>query len=1146
MAIYISELALEKIPSNKFVSVTTSDGNYQLRSELFKTNRDLVNLVTNPFRTLPVQKDDRRPGVVRRIQMALKIISQLPNINYNLPGGFTLNSEFNPVTEQAVKDFQQKVEIDITGIVDALTLSWLDLTIADHIYDMETGEHIADKSDRDNKFVSFSDTLGSDGLYKYNLTYIDSNKNMQTVEVKDKSIHYVQVLKETGQKNATVPISGINNITGKNLDISRKKYNDGSVLLRDKNNKQIRVFAPPRLPESEPYEVKNGDNIYSIINKYYYVDHDIEYMTGEGVMVHKVPKRLSSTSDTRVRFYMLVLYFFNLNTKREEGPIKFNNLGKNDAFYKKLEKVFIHENKRPATSGTSSSKLPNFYNFVKSINEYSNVTTGMTVTPGMGINVPSKAFVEMLYYHLNFNPDLMLSGGTYVTSVPDVRTEITQEIQQRKTLGEVFFDFVDDAVSTAADKIMDFYRETLSFFKSAYVHLRNQLLDKWPRGLGSHIKVGASVTWGIPLKTGTEGDFFMWRKVTERNKLVICMAQWGKFEAGVDDSLGIELTVGLGAAKRNKKLNLGLKIEGDVEASALGYVEGKIEYEFPVEPNNTALISMCMAAMAPMANAQTQLGALMANKVLQYFKVVDLSPFQYMIKANLTLGAKLSASGNINGVLDIRSKSEPGEEDQFVDDEELTEKKNNLSTLNQILHYLDFNFEFGLDCKSFDLEYTASYPEGVLDPKVLTRQPSGTEIQLGNAIAANVKIENSPGLRKLLDVTNADIELPDFEFDRAVALYTKFVLEEELVNGVKRLKIKDRLYKVGTSTGSVDYNAEGGDEFFIHLDKPALLNILSNPDAYTPADAINLIKSIQYRKKEAIEGDAPVLESTVIESLTKWYKSKKIMNTNLGDLVMEELGLQFNASYDIDINLDIENNSLSGLIKDSILCTVNLLMWWDGLISDPAINSNPATMREIQKWLYENVYLVFQKTTNVQQTQLAILTINTKLNELVNKVKNTNIGTSSGTINIFDKYNYNSSNVNKLDYVKRYLNVVFTMVERTIEYTRDGIQVAGWVMDILFTKIFRFLVDSLEITFALEGSFEAAATVNAKLGEAVAKEAVTIDLQGGLFDRSLLIDKNQMTVLANGDPMKGLIDVIRHTLGQDYRKITDLLFDPSK
>lgn len=1152
MAIYISKLALDKIPSKNFLSSTSMKGIYLLQTDLFRSNKELVTLVDNPYKTLPVQKNDPRVNIVRRIKIALKIISQIPGLNYNLPGGFSMTSEFDDITEQAVKNFQDLKNLEETGIVDALTLSKMDMTLTDTIFDSKQGSYIGNKSNLDDQYIGFSDEMDSNGLYTYTFTYYDENDELKTIEVKDKSIHYVQILSDVDNEYyAGIPVSGINKLVSQNLDLSKKKYSDRSVLLRKKNEKKVKVFAPVRLPDSQMYEIKSNDNITSIIQQHYYVDHDIVFKDLEGFEAIKIPKKeFRSANDTRSKFYMLLLYFYNLNSKNQEGPIKITGLVKNEAFYNKLNSIFIHENKNPLNQSIyPTSKLPNFYSFLKSIDQYSNFSSPQfTVTPGQTIVIPSKGFAEMLYYHLNFNPDLMLSGGNYVTTLPSaLQNEIAQEIQNRQAHQETFIDLLTDTYDQAASRIVSFYEETIKFFKDSYSYLIYQIGQYWPRGTGSHFKAKASVTWGIPIKTGVEAEYFMWRSMTPRGQLKICISQKGKFEIGLDTGFEAGVGIGVGAKKRNKKVNAGLYLQTGGNLSIMPYVEGKAEFEFPIERENTALISMMIAAMGP-ATSGTQLAAMLASKMLAYLNVVNLDPYQYLTKMNLSSGESIEVHGDTTAMLGVRTENDgASQSDQFVDNDAEADKKQSWYSFNELLKYLNFNFKFTADCKLVDIEYTADYEGAVFNPKTLCKKPTKVELQIGNSIAATAEIGENPGLTKLLDVTGISSEARKLSFDRGIFLYTKFEVDMSGPDAGRRIQSIDRLYKVGTNTGSVDY-LQTGDEFAVLLKTDVLRQVMSDNNHFNVGQIIDMIKSVQYRKKDGIEANKMLLGKE-IGRIMAWYESKDTVNSTLKDWVIEKMGIGFNFVYDVDVTLNIAGHPQYQVLKTSISSLMDFLMWWYGFIAQH--NSDQGMVLGVQDWLWQKFNDIFNKGDATMNDEAALEYISGKIHKLVEAVKaNTIISPNQSTpwqVKLYDYRYENLSEIDKKQYTRNALSEVFSLASNAANYAMNGINATGWVMDLIFSKLFCYLRNVFEITFALEGGMDLSGTVNAKIA-AEAKAAFSIDLEGGLFDRTVIKNKNQFTInmLDAGDPFREKFLQIEQDLGVQSRNITDLMFNITK
>lgn len=1138
MAIYVSNTALESIPDSNFLNLSTKGGAYTVKSLLFKTDPAIVGIAKNPLKTVALHKDDKRALSVERIQIALLCIDMNPNINLTLPAGFKKDSDFGDQTEQAVKDFQLLYGIDQTGQVDALTIKRLDEVMAADFYDIKEGVYLREVYNT----YAISNQTNAEGKYIYKLRYTDTNGVEQRVTYVSDIQDAYEVLNSGGSRGALViPNSRVSNIA---MDLAP---NTSFPTLRlDPEFMYLQVATPaPKVPGSIPYTIQPGDSIVSIMNNFYY-GGNLNIVDGPSSVF--TIKNRTPRANTRMKFYSLMTYFFNIDGQTEHG-VHFNNLNINNntantqALYNALSGIYLHENLKP-NSTTSTSKLPNFYNFTQNISQeipgYNLTFNGtgnlnqITLTPGATIWLPPRHFAEIMYSYTNFNPEIMLNGNELRTTpnitVNQIKSELTSRQAAEPGILQALFDpfgvISSIDIDTVAADISELYDDTLTFFKDSYNYLVQSLVDLWPRGVGAYAKVGGGVTWGIPVATNFETEFYFWRKVTASTELTVCVSQSAKFFVGLDTGVGVSGGVSLGK-KTPKQLNLGVFAGASADLMAGFFIEGSVDFEFPIKQDNCALISMLMGALLTGAGGTLlQVGSFTLMELLKYFNVVDLDPYQYAVKTNLGMGVEGEASAEAE--IGIRTHRQPA--DQTTDTNEEADKKKSWFNFNNILKYADIGVNGSLtgSLKLVDIEYTAEYDDNAMNPGTLTRRPKNITIQYGSSVQVNLTLGSQAGPLALLSGIGVPVEaanalLSFLSFDTGFGFYVKLAYDNTADPTPSnpnnfRLVPTSRLLKVGVFSGDTGYT-QAGDEMYLYLDITQFKDLImgTNGVNFTVENVVDLIDSFQYHKKVGIE-----LKKTAINKVPTIGKDPSKLTTDVSVVYggkverdnksyagfLKSVNVDFGAFLDADITLKIAGTPISEIIVGAIKITTDLIAIWIAFLRSGAAVSDRNKLRTD---LLNKFYLAFTKnipaTAAPDTTAATALYMKNKLDEVWLWFQNYTLN----GVNIYQQYNYNSTlQANPANYKKEYTNDVFKYIMQipvAANRTKNTATLTdGWGIDVIINYIFRFIVESLDINIALEGYSGISFSGSARASEGL-KVAVKLDAGGGFFDRTDIINE---------------------------------------
>lgn len=1189
MAIYISDAGLASVPQSNFLNISTQGGLYHVRCSLFSSDDTIKKICRNPLKTIALHRDDKRFASVARLQIALMCIDSNPAINFSLPPGFKNDSDFGPLTEQAVKDFQALNAINQTGNADALTIEKLDSALMNDFYDIETGKYLRETI---NKYA-VSDQISPDGKYEYKLTYMAADGTMKTVNyqtdiqetfeiLSDSDSRYLRVVPENRQSNIIKDLRGNTTFP---------------TIFLDREFGYRQIDAPKstrRIPGSILYTIQPSDTIVSIIKNYYY-GGDLT-IKDDGNTIYTIKGR-EARQNSRMKFYILMSYFFNVDGYTENGihfgGINLSNPTNAEALYNELGKIYMHENIKPGTTSTVS-KLPNFYNFQKKVQEtipgYNLSFTGspanfntpqITVTPGTSIWLPPRHFGEMLYNYNTFNPNIMLDGNNQLRSTPNVSiNDIKNEIQSRQSaepdilsmLFDPFDIFGSIDLDTVAESVMDVYDDTIEFFQESYDYIMQSLKDMWPRGTGGFVEFGLGVTWGIPVATNVETKFFLWRKVTERDKITICISQYGRFFVGLDTGVGVGGSFGIGSKKKKEGMNLGVYAGASADLQAGLFVEGSADFEFPVTEDNCALLSMLMGALLSGAGGTVlQVGAFTVTELLKYFDVADLSPFQYLVKSNVGIGGEVA--GQAEAEIGIRTTRQPNADDQAGDTVPEADKKKSWFTMNNMLKYADIgaSAEANVTLKLIDIEYTAEYnPATCFQHGTMTRIPQNTSVQLGSSISAKLSLDLQKGPFAMLVgagvvLAPLDALLSLLSFDVGFGFYVKLECDytaNPLSGPGAKLPVTTRLLKLGTFSGDTYYGQQGS-EMYIYLNLDLFLDMITSDADFNIANVINLIHSFQYHKKVGIEPSLPIKNTNktvandpnpMPKKIGPVYGAKVYRDIDSTDDFINHVDLGFGAFLDVDLTVKIGSSQFGDAIVEGMRIIVDLVAIWDAYLRSAPTAEHLNKLRED---LYNKFYVEFTKQISGPNAPMDAASAANYMLSCLNNVWTWFQNYTGTGINIYNKFNYNNTDpVNNTDsYRKRYtadsLKYVAKIPVDGLTY-KDSNR-AYWGMIVVIDYIFRFIKQSVDAKVAVEAYTGLSISGGARAAEGL-KVAVKIEAGGGFFDRSQIIDKNQLTFLSAQETdaeFKKFVDNILEEIGfnatanpidQDYKRLMEYLF----
>lgn len=907
MSQYISKNAINNIPLAS--KELTKDGSV-LKSNLLRTSEYLVHLAEGSPSYPSLVKNRSSNEAVRRVKLALNTIDTLKD-DFNI--GFRLDTtsyEFDQSLEDAVKNFQGFSQLALTGVVNSKTILAIDKALTGNLlFDNEKTKYLGIKT---KKTFTFKDGF-ENGKYTYKASLTETAPNIdvkldkplkgQVVKVNNKvyvipdekskqdlftnnpklksQIDYMPLMSD-GKKLSVTKIPRLDCLLVENPKIVFKN----EITVIEDFELEIENTPPQSFDDSEEklYKIKSGDKLSNIIlDNYYGGGSYIIKNPYDNTDIFTLPERSSlgpalRHEDARFQFYVNLLYYYNSQVTsgslKEWGIAKKNNYTRYNVDH--LDAVNIFDNQ--FDSSLPQSALPNYYRFLKrmeSLNPGSKLTfdpvtgdcTNFNMQVGKNIRIPSRKFADSLYNFLNYR-----------------HTEMLREVPDPDSSGDSILDWVADNViggiintmEDAMDSIaglaqevkqetIALYNETVAFFKEIYDFAIQTLAQYWPRGGGGHISFGASVIWGIPLKTGIELSKTISRKMTGYDDFIITYSREFTLDFGTEVAVGTNAGFYMGHGKSKKGFGL------ELGAGGAGGFKGTIgdEYEFPIRKEETALLTMIINVFG---------GELVKSTadVLEYLEFINLNPRQYLTKMDASLGWYGNTWAAVQTGLKLPDSNIPNDNVQnqdrsFGSVDYILDKLSGLGVAASFDAAAGISFSYEVDYGKnplvFDSKGGRVFDKIELDIKLDANTQFSTSNFNGNALQKYLGL-SLPG-SSLLQYLNFDkglmigftqewerkgpkevITAQDLKFASenhgGFLTYGKIIFEPTN----SRIEKTAKIY-LGTYSGDVDSLCETGSEVKINLHAEKLRNMIQQGQSYdfSLENIYDLFDSIGYKKK---------------------------------------------------------------------------------------------------------------------------------------------------------------------------------------------------------------------------------------------------------------------------------------------------------
>jgi hypothetical protein len=774
MAIYISKNALAQNPLNE----KDIDVNEQKEPVLKAQILDLPALqaiASNDLNSSPItvnNADDFSLEIIR-VKMALNIIDDYGDIagdSFNIPGGYLITNQvdsgnFDTHFINALNAFQTFAGITMTTEIDSRTLSKIDMLLDSNvIFDRLKNNVIGRPAPTDIRINSNVDQ-GGNAVYTIEIDgepfpYVAANPLSATPIIVSQSYlgqnEILIDLQDTPQLKSEIieqqALDGPRRQKIENAEFGRI-YLDG-LSFGSQNEPIIPSELPNELAKSPPrilpdkhaklHLVQAGDQLDQLIANEYYNNQPlplIDEYSGTNNVIYTFPPRTlnpdpaTRQDDARYQFYLNLIYYYNTP---EDTDGTFNEYGiKKVASYNRyqddhLNAFNLYDNE--FSSSDPESVLPNYYRFLKAQEQNgtsiqfdtSGNPTSFQLEEGKYMWIPSREFSEGLYYHMNFRHSEML-----LSDVSDYISQSQENLVVADMEAPSIWDFIEQNVTSFVDylkgEVIELFEETLDYFRTMYAWAINTVAQNMFRGLGGTFGAGIGVTWGYPIATDFAGSKALWRKMTRLEDLTFVFREdyqaFVGFDSGVGGSVGFKF--GSGNKTKPSDLKVGVGLAGGIQAGARPNVS--FEYEFPIRPEETALIVMCINVFG---GSLVRLGA----SFLGSLNVLNLDPRQYLTWSRMGVAAEGSVwgIGQLGFDTDAAPKENTNVTRPLVNDQ-LVPKENDKSFLS-IDNIWDNLPGIGLQANGklalgVEIEYRAKYDDKPLVPEINGRVPSEVEVE---------------------------------------------------------------------------------------------------------------------------------------------------------------------------------------------------------------------------------------------------------------------------------------------------------------------------------------------------------------------------------------------------------------------------------
>lgn len=849
MGIYISKNAIAHNPLPTQVVNIAAQKRPPLESDLLNTPY-LQRLASSDFRAQSLKININNPvDAVVRVKAALNIIdisSEGSADNFDITGGQldTNSGVFDQRLEDAVKEFQTFVNIDVNGVVGPVTLGLIDSYIRslNRVVLDKTKTVVGEKIV--SKRVNIVTRKNTEGKYEYNF-------RVETKEISFTSESVLPIIPIINSKTESFQFA----FTDQQKEIIKEENPDllpqdfkvledaehltpivlGEDLWFESNPnitidynsllQEIGLCAPLFLPEdhADLYLVKNGDNILDKIKEKYYTDaQDItDPFSDTNDVIFTLPDRTNSFPsperrpyDARLQFYLNLIYY--ANTPELSGQPILEYAIKKDTNYNRYDNTVlndfnIYDNELSASDQESAHS--NYYRFLKYMEDNGSKiefdaagnVTSFNLEPGKYLWLPSRQLADTLYYHLNFRHGEMLvettDGYEYVTDVDTKVVEI-----QSSSLWDVLTGTIGAIADYVRDQAVEVFVEAFEFFRATYNYAKNVLNDVISRGVGAELGGEFGITVGAPA-LDISITKTVWRKMTPKDDFVLKLRENGGVGVGFDIAGGYSVGAKNGSGKNRKAIGVqvGLGASAKIKPNVI------LEYEFPVRPEENAVLVMLITTFgsAKLRFTTTLLSAL---------NLVNLDPLQYLTWAKLGVAVEGEAWGK--GQLSFQENGTD------------IERKNNVTIPGQPTG-IDANKNNGflnfaniwsktpsagvaanlLLALGIEIEYEATYDRKPLVPKIDGRVPSMVKTKNFFFVSGQLNTGAMGGMLKrfFLNLAIGPL-LPLLNFENGIGI--GFINEYERNTDAASITNADVDYfNADASTTPLQSNNEGKQQF---------------------------------------------------------------------------------------------------------------------------------------------------------------------------------------------------------------------------------------------------------------------------------------------------------------------------------------------
>lgn len=1179
MPIYISKNALGN-SGTQIEDINANNPKYPpLQFELFANVEYLQQLNLNPLYIKPLYKNQEKSSNLQQVQLAIKALKTGLNIladvtNFDLPNNKVLNvqsGKFDDEMENAVMAFQNYTTIMDTGVMDVETLRLLDkyliISVKDAVFeDVEDAlNYIGTKS-------NVSTTLATINIQnnQYIYTITTKREGGETILITSNNYLTFKIIGNNSEDifdndfikietNAEINNQNISNTPLPNtlfLDKSGIRFqdNNGNPISFNSNNfiDDINKTPPQLLSDNQvkKYLVSPTDSLLSIIQNSYYNGNSEDILdpySDPNDVIFTLPQRQLSpanerSKDARFQFYINLIYYYN--TFEVDGQIDESYGVKSTGNYQRfdpvnLDQYYIFDNAFNPNDTNTQTILPNYYRFLEAqrINgteilfDSNGLPTNIICEPGKYIWIPSRRYADSLYYSLNFRHFEMLEQTNGESDFVNSLATFLNSVQQTN--------FFNTLSNWFKNEILELYEETLSFFKAAYNFLILGLTKFWPRGTGGYLSGDVGVTWGIPATTDLAGEWQMWRKMSKHNQLTIMIKQEAEIKVGAELIEGFRWKAGRNMGNGSKRKPLA--VAGYGLGANLG-LKTNFTYEFPIRPNEPALISAMIAATA---NSTLQL----SSEVLTIFDIYNVSPRNYMTE--LRLGVSINGNAWGGGQVAFVDGAEQNDSsfklNRNADSAQLQNKKKNFIDIENVWSYLfsggllgDVNVSLGSE-----FAMTFIYDQQAPIPEAESRVPQSMGIEilffaegsmnigaLGDIIKRFFLNTSINGLNVLPNFfgQNKGYSLSlNFNYERPttprnltaqdIDITSLNINSASVQNTLGRMDLQNKpwqLYlKFGTYTGNPDKLCVNGTKSMICLDTYKLYELIKNAINFdaTLQNVIDVFYSYEYQYKMGGGSNRHSIKSFASSIFTEFDGSggsgfERLEQRSKRELFHKSGEKRFGLSYGTGVNVQLQ------FVISEII--------------------------EILKYYIKKHFLLY--TQNIEP-DLRLSIISKEENVLLSN-PNQQLPCSSLhssnyiALNTFLDTNFSAelSGATFLEQLQSYSEIFkqfhqYIRGEKSIDISKLGVQ------DII--KTLTDMAQLFNATVAIECKIGLKGGIDIKGGGGPLAGRIALGGEVAFMDNTLLMENGNLLQLENDDPLKLIYDNIKRLLNTSQTALSE-------